>query len=232
MEMADGPAIYGCWIAIINLASRCDPRGTLLRSNGISHDIYSIARMTRMKIETVKKAIPILRDVLKWLEEIEENAVISEKTNTAHEGAGLSHLPAGLSHCPALNGMEGNGIEGNGKKKNLIVFSEGSVELELSKKLITLLEGNSPGFKKPDLNRWAKNIDLMIRVDKRDPIEIDIVMLWALNDNFWKSNVLSTGALRKHFDRLKIQMKERNGRNQPNCPKVSGDGDSRKYATV
>jgi len=43
--------------------------------------------------------------------------------------------------------------------------------------------------------------------DKRDHDRIKKVMEFALNDDFWKYNILSMGKLRKQFDRLEMQMK-------------------------
>jgi hypothetical protein len=51
-----GPAHYGIWIATAALASRCDPRGTLIRKNGEPHTPQTVARITQMKVSTVKEA--------------------------------------------------------------------------------------------------------------------------------------------------------------------------------
>lgn len=44
----DGAAIYGAWIACVLVASRCDPRGTLLRSQNRPHTSRTLARITRL----------------------------------------------------------------------------------------------------------------------------------------------------------------------------------------
>lgn len=62
------------------------------------------------------------------------------------------------------------------------------------------------------LQAWANEIGRMIRIDGRDPPEIERVIQWCQDDAFWRSNILSAGKLRQQFDRLKAQMRER-GRN-------------------
>lgn len=42
----DGIAHFGCWILLLEIAARCDPRGTLMRSNGKPHDPDSIVRVS------------------------------------------------------------------------------------------------------------------------------------------------------------------------------------------
>ncbi len=60
---------------------------------------------------------------------------------------------------------------------------------------------------------WPKEADLMIRKDKRKPEEIKKVIIYCQNDSFWKSNIMSMKTLRKQYDRLVLQMKERGGTN-------------------
>lgn len=85
-------------------------------------------------------------------------------------------------------------------------FSEDSTEFRLARLLFDLILSNHPTHKKPNLQNWAKEIDLMLRVDKRDPAGIEEVARWCQQDEFWKVNILSTAKLRKHFDRLEIKM--------------------------
>lgn len=96
------------------------------------------------------------------------------------------------------------------KKKT--VFVHESDPYKLATNLSAMMHQNNPDAKQQsetDLQRWAKDFDLMTRKDKRSPHDIYDVLYWAQNDSFWKSNILSAEALRKQYDRLKIQMNER-----------------------
>lgn len=69
-----------------------------------------------------------------------------------------------------------------------------------------LKDAHGEDFKKPNLETWTKHMDLMLRLDEREPSMIRKVMTWALNDSFWKPNILSVATLRKKFLTLKLQM--------------------------
>jgi len=76
----------------------------------------------------------------------------------------------------------------------------------LSLKLLKHIKSRNDNFKKPDLEKWAQHVEYMIRLDKRDPLEIFIVIGWCQESNFWKNNILSTHKLRKQYDQLKMKM--------------------------
>lgn len=116
-ELMDHPkaaAHYGAWCAIVQVASKCDPRGTLVRDGQKPHDSRSLSRITRIPEAVFNEAIPRLLEI-GWL-----NAVTSMHDTSyemSQEGATLGpHLVAVSSHLPALNGMEWNGIEQKEKK--------------------------------------------------------------------------------------------------------------------
>jgi hypothetical protein len=107
----------------------------------------------------------------------------------------------------------------NGKKKRSISkkttssFVEGSVELRLAIYLFNCIRVNSPTHKEPNLQTWAKHIDYMIRIDKRDADEIKNIIKWCQEDNHpdgngfcWARNILSTEKLRKQYDQLVMRM--------------------------
>lgn len=70
MAEHDGVEIYGTWILLVQLASKGNPRGTLMRSNGKPHDIDSIARITRIPHKTLERAIPFLDNEIGWLQKV------------------------------------------------------------------------------------------------------------------------------------------------------------------
>ena len=88
-------------------------------------------------------------------------------------------------------------------------FERNSIEIELSNLLFTRIRRFKPDYREPNLQSWAKHIDYMIRLDGRAPHQIRQVILWCTDDPFWQVNILSTQKLRKHFDRLEIQMMKR-----------------------
>ena len=113
------------------------------------------------------------------------------------------------------------------KKENSkeIFFPSDSIQVILSNLLLTKTMEHYPQIRPPDIQEWAKHIDLLIRVDKKDPAEIRAVILWAKADSFWKANIMSTQKLRKQYDSLNAkrlsELEQRGG---------STNGTSKSYA--
>jgi hypothetical protein len=110
------------------------------------------------------------------------------------------------------------------------VFENDSVQMELARCLRNLILVNLPNARVPPdtqkgLLGWCKDIDLMIRVDKRDPQDIKELICWSQSDPFWKSNILSPGKLRKQYDRLTLQRGERPGNIKQHSRKDDEDDD-------
>ena len=72
----------------------------------------------------------------------------------------------------------------------------------LANLLFEKIKTRNPNHKKPNLQQWARHIDLAIRIDKRTPDELEAVINWCQADEWWHSRILSTEKLRKQFDQL------------------------------
>jgi len=90
--------------------------------------------------------------------------------------------------------------------------------LTLAKLLEKLIKENKPDyvFAGRHLDRWANEIRLMEEKDRRDLKKVSVIISWALNHSFWKTNILSGSKLRKQFDKLEIQRKEELGGSKQN----------------
>jgi hypothetical protein len=69
--------------------------------------------------------------------------------------------------------------------------------------------GLHPNNKVPEnLNPWARVLDLMMRIDKRNPSEIEATLAWLFGPNQLNSCVfvvLAPKTLREKWDRIQIQ---------------------------
>ena len=86
--------------------------------------------------------------------------------------------------------------------------------------------------KKPDLNRWAKEVSKMIRIDKRDEGEIRRILKFIYSpggDQFWQTVIQSPTGLRRNFD--KIAIKANNASKQPQN-QFNGSGGARVFWTA
>ena len=94
------------------------------------------------------------------------------------------------------------------EKKKDKVFHEKSEPYMLAQFLEEQIQRHTPEFKADEANRqrWAKDIDLMIRRDKLDPDKIADVIIWAHRNAFWRAFILSGKKLREKYLQLSIQM--------------------------
>lgn len=94
-------------------------------------------------------------------------------------------------------------------------YMSDSTESGLADFLLQKILSRNPGFKKPNMQQWARDIDLMIRIDHRRPEDIQHVIEWCQNDRFWQNNILSTAKLRKQFDQLRAKMESASNISRP-----------------
>jgi len=99
LDHKNGMAHYGAWHLILQVASKCDPRGTLLRDSAegckIPHTPQSLARITRGNAIVFNEVLPRLLTI-GWIESCDNPA--SSCDNPAPE---CGKVP-----------IEGNGMEG------------------------------------------------------------------------------------------------------------------------
>jgi len=90
VEHKNGAGLFGCFVSILEIAAKCDPRGTLTRSNGTAHTCDTLARISRMPATLVRECIDVCVSECKWIEiiDLETGATISQ------EGATISQEPA------------------------------------------------------------------------------------------------------------------------------------------
>lgn len=97
-----------------------------------------------------------------------------------------------------------NKVESKAKNK---VYSEQEKEaLSLSeylrRKIVENFPNNRAGKDLRVVEKWAIDIEKMIRIDGRKPEQILGAINFAMSDNFWKRIIWSGANLRKHYDRL------------------------------
>ena len=82
VDHPNGAAHLGAWLAIVQIASRCEVRGTLTRKNRQPHTAETLARISRIPVATFEEALPRLLSI-GWLEATAGDAPIPQ------EGAGI-----------------------------------------------------------------------------------------------------------------------------------------------
>lgn len=102
----DGAEIFSAWVLMVQVASRCHPRGSLVRGNGSPHDSASLAIKTRAPKSWFDKALKFLTENTDWVE-ITELAYGCQDDDTCLP-------PSCQSGDEGGKGMEGNGTGGEG----------------------------------------------------------------------------------------------------------------------
>lgn len=107
MHRKDAAQIFSAWILILQVASRCHPRGSLVRSDGSAHDAESLSIKTRAPQTWFESALPVLADMT-WL----SSKVVDEAKAAPSRHNGDTTLPLGWQ----AGDEEGKGIEGKGRE--------------------------------------------------------------------------------------------------------------------
>lgn len=89
-------------------------------------------------------------------------------------------------------------------------FEVDSEPYKLALYLEDCIRFNEPKFPQSEQQRqrWAKDIDRMLRIDKIDPDEAAAVIAWSQKDSFWRSNILSGKKLWEKYPQLLMKMNQ------------------------
>lgn len=167
----------------------------------------SAAKELKENPETIRKRMDKLKNIGNiTIESTSQYSIITIINWDSYQGCENKSTTESTSQVPAKyqpsttieEGKEGK----EGKEKR---FSSDSDEVRLSEMLLGFIRQRDQKFKQPNIQRWAKNIDLMMRVDKRESMEIEKVICWCQTDNFWQNNILSTSILREKYSKLFLQ---------------------------
>ena len=104
----NGALMFAAWVLILQVASKCSPRGTLVRGNGTPLDAVALSVKTRAPLEWFEMTLEWLEKNSDWLESSMISAI-------PHMGAGI---PQETDVHPAPRDEEGKGIEGNRREGN------------------------------------------------------------------------------------------------------------------
>lgn len=90
------------------------------------------------------------------------------------------------------------------------IYGDDSVPMQLARTLGAGIHRNKPDAKLPrdGLQSWAREFDLMLRVDHRPREKIEAVIAYAMRSSFWRSVVFSAAQIRRKFDVIDAQRQE------------------------
>lgn len=146
------------------------------------------------------------KDYEQWLDEIEEGKVTSGNSTPGKATPDTSGKVTPGTPGKATP-QERNNIKKNKKPRKTKVYDEESVFYKLAFEMFEAIKENNPNHKKPDLQKWANDMRLMIERDSRTEEQIKYLILWTQNDEFEMANILSPSKMRKRFDQLVMKVK-------------------------
>ncbi len=119
MAHPEGSKIFSAFILMVEIASRCVPRGTLIRTNGTPHDGTSMAVKCRAPVSWFDIGLPYLENHTDWLEV--SDIIVSCKTDS-------QVTPRLAPDCQA-GAQEGKGMEGKEWKEGKVAERASGVTL-------------------------------------------------------------------------------------------------------
>ncbi len=162
------------------------------------------------------------RTLWRWLKKFENEEMLSIKSTTKYSVISIKNWDEYQSSDQQVSSGRPSTVqqvstyknEKNDKneKNNNIVSKKSKKRIypddDPNKKLAALLFkkiSQNQNIKKPDLDNWANTIRLTIKSDKRAGKEVQDMIVWATQDEFWKGVVLSASSLRRNFDKMNAQ---------------------------
>jgi hypothetical protein len=108
------------------------------------------------------------------------------------------------------------------KNKSATFEKMAPASLENAERLCNVLGqamvGNDPKVKLPSTQKqkygWVHDMEMINRIDGREWHEIESVILWSQNDDFWRGNIHSPAKLRKQYTKLLLAMGRKPGRSR------------------
>lgn len=138
----------------------------------------------------------------------DDNPGVSEQGGWGCEtprGRGVRPLGVGVSDPYLKERIEIK--EERKESRNSVAPSEKA--FGLSSLLLTKMKENNPRTRDPEIRKWAIEIERMNRIDKYSWDEIEQLIIYSQEDEFWQTNILSAAKLRKQAARLMLQQKKK-----------------------
>lgn len=87
-------------------------------------------------------------------------------------------------------------------------------DLILAEFIYKNIQDLNPDQKPPNFETWAATIRLIRERDKKSHKDIQDLFIWANNNPFWQTNILSPAKLRKKWDQLIIKKDQEHAKSQ------------------
>lgn len=218
-SLPDGHTHLITWLKLLCLAGKSNAKGRIFFNKKTSFSEQMLATVFNQSVQTLKKSLEILSEfglinkskkgvitVKNWEkhQNVDEMERLKEQ-NRRRQSRYRDKKKSNVTVTQPITLSNGTELE---LDIELDKYSQESNEYRLSQILYNQIKKRNPKQKEPKLQDWSQSIDYLIRLDNRTPEEIEKVILWSQQDDFWKNNILSTSNLRKNFDQLYLKMND------------------------
>lgn len=93
-------------------------------------------------------------------------------------------------------------------------YSDNSPYIKLAERLYDHLKSRNPEHIEPNWQNWANDFRLANEVDKRSIENLEEVIDWSQNNDFWQNNIMSAKKVRDQYDKLRLQMNSSKNNNR------------------
>lgn len=145
-----------------------------------------------------------------WKLNIEEYESSADMT-TQKSGANNEKSGALVDESGAQSDTNKNYINIDNKRRAPLKKKDiNSEDKRLAKLLYDLIKKENPEwYVKPNWDTWANDIRKIKEIDNRTYEQIEWMIRFVQDDNFWRKNILSPAKLREQFNRLVVEAKSR-----------------------
>lgn len=234
-------AARGLWMDMLGIMRNAEAKGSLT-VNGKQIDGKHMAKITGAPEDEINSCLRELEDnnVFSRLEDgtiinrrmYRESKISAARAEAGKKGASsrwqTDSKGADIGDGKAIADIEDEDENEDSSKGG--VGGETKFEprhIELAKFLETKIIENVPYHKFTGSNyleSWGREFRLMEKRDKIPFHNIEAVLKWSLDDEFWRINILSAGTFREKFGRLAAKMRsgrgDGKGRREPDHPQV------------
>jgi hypothetical protein len=109
-----------------------------------------------------------------------------------------------------------NSKSNNKDSRQKRVYDVESIHYKLAFRLYQKILDNHPDYTLPNLQSWADDIRKLVELDGKKSENVEKVIDWVQQHDFWYKNILSASKLRKQYDRLVIEIRAEHKKKQHN----------------
>lgn len=217
----DDKLIMGAKLLYGEITALSNEKGFCWASNSYFSELYSVTNKTISNwLKSLEDNGYIYREVVRG-----ENKEIVERKIFLDLGKKVS-LPYGKKvPDPREEKVIDNNTSNNtlNSQKSDDRYSDDSPYIKLANRLEKHILNNNPNYKfRHKKQTWADDFRKTIELDGRDMKEVIGVLDWCQRDDFWHKNILSPSKFREQYDKLVMNMPNKNNTNhnfQPSTDK-------------